>query len=126
MHMHKCMSRSAEPPFYYSTWLCNDSIMAPKAKRKAQSPADFPKKKQKVGKSKVSPSNTTKVAFKTGQIVVPVQLSETTGSSVTSARKQTVQVGRSMHMCDCNYQYHVIFSIGKLINLIILSVSSIL
>lgn len=59
-------------------------------KRKKHSSADFPKKKQKLGKGKRPPENATNVSFKAHSVVVPTQLEQTAGPS--THRKLTLQV----------------------------------
>ncbi len=58
-----------------------------------KAPADFSKKKQKVGKAKRPAENATNVSFKTRSVVIPTQLEQP--EEPTTHRKLPLQVSLS-------------------------------
>ena len=64
-----------------------------KKRRKAQTPPDFKKKKNKVGRGKQVPENTTQISFKSKSVVVPAQLESSPADlGPTTHRKQSLNV----------------------------------
>ena len=64
----------------------------PRKRQRKDTPPDFQKKKAKVGKGKQSAENVTQLNFKSGSIVVPSQLADSSIHEPTTHRKLGFQV----------------------------------
>lgn len=97
-----------------STWTSLHEMKA-KGKRQSGKSTDFPKRKNKLGKGKRPPENATKISFKSGSIVLPSQLVQSSSQQPTGKRKLGLEVREGKRFLNLSVSWYLSFRLSCVI-----------